>query len=355
MGFFHRDGEPAPVSSDAGAEIPAAARERLRGIADADAPYSSGLSMNEFALVDRMGLRPLAQVMGASIVRPGWQLLPPLDPGQQFVPHSPFAPTAVGTALASRYTEPSLAQLRAYKWRTEVICELEVLTAAWNLARTRALERLHEEARMVGADAVVGVHLRRDEHELGAGTIEVVVTGTAVREPGTAGAATPVLTDLSAQDYWRLRGAGHEPVGLAATTVVVFAAPSRVTRLQRARTPRTNRELDELTAGFHHARERVRAQLLAQATDAGGVGTVGVELTHAVHRDTLPLASSLQTTDRRGWHVGRFGRPYRVSGRSDVERRGWVIEMHAAGTAIRSPAAPSPPEVRPTLGMDPAR
>jgi len=29
-----------------------------------------------------MGLRTLAQVMGASIVRPGWQLLPPLDPAE---------------------------------------------------------------------------------------------------------------------------------------------------------------------------------------------------------------------------------------------------------------------------------
>ena len=38
---------------------------------------------------------------------------------------------------------------------------------------------------------------------------------------------------------------------------------------------------------------------------------------------------------QRGWRRGRLGIPYKVCGRSDVERRGWVITMHAAGTAIR--------------------
>ena len=38
-----------------------------------------------------------------------------------------------------------------------------MLTEAWNLARRRALDRLTEEALHVGADAVVGVHLHREQ------------------------------------------------------------------------------------------------------------------------------------------------------------------------------------------------
>jgi Putative heavy-metal-binding len=99
--------------------------------------------------------------------------------------------------------------------------------------RLRALDRLREEAVQVGADAVVGVHLQRSDHDLGRGTIEYVVSGTAIRIPGSAGTSWPVLTDVSVQDYCRLRSAGRAPVGFLATTVVVFASPSRATRFRR--------------------------------------------------------------------------------------------------------------------------
>jgi uncharacterized protein YbjQ (UPF0145 family) len=238
--------------------------------------------------------------------------------------------------LNSGYTEPSWSQVRNYLWYQSVVCGLDVLSDAWNLARRRALDRLADEALQVGADAVIGVHLHRGDHDLGTGTIEYVVIGTAIRLPGSDGSAWPILTDLSVQDYWRLRRAGQEPAGLLATTAVVFASPPRSTRLRRARRVAQNQELDELSQGFHAARETVRRKLLGQVSDAHAVGAVGVEFEHHVHRDKLALASSLTGSMRPGWHRGRLGIPYRVTGRSDVERRGWVITMHAAGTAIRS-------------------
>ena len=94
-----------------------------------------------------------------------------------------------------------------------MVCELDTLTDAWNLARRRALDRLVEEALQVGADAVVGVHVRRSDHDLGRGTIEYVVTGTAIRLPDSTGTPWPVLTDVSVQDYWRLRSAGTSRSG----------------------------------------------------------------------------------------------------------------------------------------------
>jgi hypothetical protein len=210
-----------------------------------------------------------------------------------------------------------------------------VLSDAWNTARRRALERLLEEARQVGADAVVGVHLRRGGHDIGKGTLEYVVTGTAIRLPNSSGIAVPTLTDVSVQDYWRLHAAGHEPVGLVATTAVVFASASRSTRAQRLRTTTENQELDELSRGFLAARAAVRNTLAGQVADARGTGAVGVELSHSVRRDKLPLASSLNSRTHRGWQRGRLGLPYFVSGHADVQRRGWVITMHAAGTAVR--------------------
>jgi uncharacterized protein YbjQ (UPF0145 family) len=361
MGFYAR-GRGQEGEQDEGLArieaggIPRRAEERLRMLGRGGSLFTSGLSVNEFALLDRLGPQPLAQVMGASVVRTGWQYLPALEPAPVTITapapgRGGYGPTPTGYAITNRYTEPSMSQVRNYQWRSSVVCELHELTDAWNLARRRALERLTEEARHVGADAVVGVHLKRSDHDLGRGTIEYVVTGTAIRAPGSDGTSWPVLTDVSVQDYWRLRTAGHTPAGFLATTVVVFASPPRATRLSRARRPAQNRELEELSGGFQAARETVRARLLGQVSDAHAEGAVGVEFSHRVHRDKFALASSLTSTARRGWHVGRFGIPYRVSGRGDVERRGWVITMHAAGTAIRPGTGGPTPEVKTSMRM----
>ncbi len=86
------------------------------------------------------------------------------------------------------FGETSGAQIRSYLWATPVVCRLETISDAWNLARRRALQRLTEEATEVGADAVVGVSLRRGDHDLGRRTVEYAVNGTAVRVRDAAGA-----------------------------------------------------------------------------------------------------------------------------------------------------------------------
>jgi uncharacterized protein YbjQ (UPF0145 family) len=172
-----------------------------------------------------------------------------------------------------------------------------------------------------------------------------VVTGTAIRLAQPVSDGVPILTNVSVQDYWRLHCAGQEPVGLVASTAVVFASPPRAVRLLRARTTARNQELEELSRAFGLARETVRANLRDQASAARGSGAVGVDLSHELHREKLALASSL-VGGRRGWHQGRLGMPYYVSGHSDVERRGWMITMHAAGTAVRRGAAGVGPPVK---------
>ena len=157
---------------------------------------------------------------------------------------------------------PRSSQVRNYQWHAEVVCELDVLTDAWNLARRRALDRLAEEALQVGADAVVGVHLRRSDHDLGQRTIEYVVTGTAIRLPGldrdslrrssptcpsrTTGGCTAPGTSRSG---WWPRPPSCSPRRRA--------TPGCAERGRRTQ----NQELEELSQGFHAAREAVRARL----------------------------------------------------------------------------------------------
>jgi uncharacterized protein YbjQ (UPF0145 family) len=363
VGFFRRgEGEEAERAASraqiAEGGIPAGAEARLKALAADGSLFTSGLSVNEFALLDRLGPQPLAQVMGASVVRTGWQYLPALDPAPRLLQSTSFQPwlgEPPPFSGANPYTEPSFSQLRSYKWRTEVVCELDTLTEAWNVARRRALDRLTEEALQVGADAVVGVHLHRSDHDFGKATIEYAVTGTAIRVPGSQPASWPTLTDVSGQDYWRLVQAGLETAGLVSTTAVVFVSPPRSTRVRRWRTVAENQELVEVSKAFHVARDAVRTRLHGQVPTGQATGIVGVELSHSVHREKLSVASSLQAPTYRGWQRGELGLPYFVRGRGDAERKGWVITMHGAGTAIRRRRALSPPEVKTTLSVGRSR
>jgi uncharacterized protein YbjQ (UPF0145 family) len=352
MGFLHRgdgDAEPDPAAT-AGPELTARARERLEDLSGAGAIFTSGLSVNEFALLRGLGPTPLAQVMGASVVRAGWQYLPALDPTVGAFVSVGYRGTVAlqRDRLGNAFGETSGAQIRSYQWATPVVCRLETISDAWNLARRRALARLSDEATEVGADTVVGVSLERADHDLGRRTVEYAVNGTAVRSSTAAAPAEPTLTDLSVQEYVNLIRAGQQPVGLVATTVVVFASPSRDTRMKRVRTFRANQELTELSQAFRLARDSIRVDLRSQIARAGGLGVVGVELSQSIHREKLALASAIRSPEQQGWGRGRFGLPYYVSGKVDAERRGWVITMHAAGTAIRPIAGGGAQPSRPT-------
>ncbi len=305
MGFFNRrDGEDREQDESLqrieSGGIPLGAEQRLRELGTGGAMFTSGLSVNEFALLRRMGPEPLAQVMGASVVRTGWQFLPALPPGEIVTFGSGFGyVNTTPPGAYNRFTEPSPRQVRSYRWHANEVCELDTLTEAWRTARRRALDRLIEEALQVNADAVVGVRLHRSDHDLGRGTIEYVVTGTAIRLPGSTHSNWPILTDLSVQDYWRLHQAGHEPVGFLAATAVMFGSAAVDVRWARTRTRWTNQELSELSDAFRIARETVRRQIEGQVADAHGTGAVGVALSHTVHRDKFALASSLQTAERQ--------------------------------------------------------
>src|SRR5229473_452783 len=132
--------------------LPLRAQRRLREVGESGSGFfTSDLSVGEFALVHALGLRPLSQVMGSSVYHVGWQQQPGSYGGWQ--------PGGVSQ-------------------------ELTVVSDAWNTARLRAFARLEQEAKLVGADAVVGVHVTKGQHDWAAGAIEYVTVGTAVRAGG---------------------------------------------------------------------------------------------------------------------------------------------------------------------------
>lgn len=219
--------------------LPITAQERLAKLsAGGTRFFTSDLTTNEFLLARQAGFRPLTQVMGSCFYQVGWQWLPGSSAGW-------------GGGLRSYGTQGET-------W------ELETETEAWNEARRLALQRLSEEARLAGADAVVGVRLERGSYDWSGGLLEFVATGTAVRSERFDLGDTPMLSNLSGQEFAALflHGWWRAQFGLGGT------------RYQ-------NQEFEDFTRGVYDARSQAMLRVSRQAHELGAHGLLGVQIEHS--------------------------------------------------------------------------
>jgi uncharacterized protein YbjQ (UPF0145 family) len=269
--------QAASLDALAQGALPLRAQQRLGEIGEAaSAFFTSDLSVDEFALVHALGLRPISQVMGSSVYHVGWQQQPGLYGGWQ--------PSGVSQ-------------------------ELSVISEAWNTARLRAFARLEQEAELVGASAVVGVHVTRGQHDWAAGAIEYVAVGTAVRVDSPDPSEGPRLSDLSGQDTWKLWQAGYRPLGVVGASTVHYIVPGWSTQQASGYwSSWANRELPDFTRGVYDARETAIGRMTAEAQALGAAGVVGVSVEHSAEE--------------------------RESGAGGSRRRDLVVTFHVLGTAI---------------------
>ena len=236
--------------------------------------WTSDLSVNELLLVEHAGFQPLGQVMGSSVYHVGIQWR-------------------------------SATWSNSY-WRTGGASqELDTLTQAFYNARHLALNRLAQEAALLGATAVAGVRLKHEKTGWGGGMLEFSAIGTAIREddinetdeahappllrpgstaPGTSSAAPRLcLSDLSAQDFWKLRVAGFRPVGIAVGNCTYYTIPNWNTQnitnggWLNSRSWQ-NVELPDYTQALYTARELAMGRMEKEAQTVGASGIVGVTL-----------------------------------------------------------------------------
>jgi uncharacterized protein YbjQ (UPF0145 family) len=285
--------------------IPISAERRLSELrkSGGTATFTSDLSVNGFALCHQLGLTPLSQVMGSSIYQMGYQ--------------SSWGAGGYG--------------------RGGVLFELDSLSEALNEVRGRALVRLGEEARHVGADAVVGVQTRAGESELETGTLalEHVVVGTAVRREG-ARAQAPVLTELSVAEYAMLVQGGFEPLGIVAWSSVFFTSyvfGGMIAGGGAMTMGVQSFELREFTQAVYAAREAAMQRVSGQASALGASGVVGMQIGHTVRPHTLS---------------GGMGMGGGIGG---GQLTGMMVTFTAVGTAIRQHGEHTVPAPKTTVDL----
>jgi uncharacterized protein YbjQ (UPF0145 family) len=275
-----------------GGGLPVMAERRLAALFGSSAErFTTDLSVSEFALTRSTGLRSVSQVMGSCVY------------------HARFA---LDRVAPGRTTERGKAYLMADT------------AEPWNAAREKALGRMSAEARSCGADVVVGVGIRQTQEHMARGydaSVECITTGTAVaRNAPTTGQPGPALTNLSAQDYWKLLQQGFAAVGVVAYTALVGCVPSVETHQAErsgalSAAGRQSWEIAEFSDGLRLVHATAFAQMRAQAERMGAEGIVGV-------------------TMERDQHTGEA---------RNSTYRDLILVVHAIGTAIARSRTPLPP------------
>jgi uncharacterized protein YbjQ (UPF0145 family) len=231
--------------------IPLGAEERLKRVGTASTPFfTSDLTAKEYALAEASGLQPVAQVMGSSVVQHGW------------------------VGMQSAYY---------------VSGEISGLSEPWNIARSRAFDRLRLEAELADADGVIGIEIAAGSLS-DAGNVELVVFGTAVRDttlpPHPSGRLG--MCTLSGQDVDKLRRIGADVCGVVGHTTVLSvqlgmnSAWVMNTSGMFGGGARMNTEITEIAQGVYDARDRAMAAVRQQASAAGANGLVISTLRHTI-------------------------------------------------------------------------
>lgn len=263
-----------------------------------DFMFTSDLSPNEMALTRAAGYEPLGQVMGGSIYRPGVQWRTP------------------------NWRDSDIGKAFPY--------ELDVLTEGYRRAMRLALGRLRQEAELLGATGVVGVHIRGKEFRwphVAEDWLKLTAIGTAIRESARpprlkdpAGAG-PFLSHLSGQDFWALVRSGFRPAALVTGCSIYYSIASTETAWiaggNFGRGSFQNQELADYTRALYNARSLAMGRMEEEARAARADGIVGVQV------EMKAKKQSLETSQGTGM--------------------GMLYHFLAIGTAIVSSGRAAPP------------
>ncbi|MBW4501966.1 MAG: heavy metal-binding domain-containing protein [Scytonema hyalinum WJT4-NPBG1] len=170
--------------------------------------------------------------------------------------------------------------------------EIPLLTQIQLEARELAIDRLQQEAALLGAHGVIGVYLKSQEHDWSSKAIEFTAIGTAIRLPNRALEQHPFITNLSGQEFWKLQQAGYYPKGLVIGLCSYYVRPSNLTNaimnshllfqsaqsLTKEFREFSQQELDEYTEGIKSACRLARSRLTENTYKCEAEGAVGVSV-----------------------------------------------------------------------------
>lgn len=158
--------------------------------------------------------------------------------------------------------------------KTMVRGEIREFSDIFNATRHHALERAVDEARKVGANAVVGIRTNVMRFN---GAHEMLMAGTAANHPALPPEcrANPVTSDLTGEELWSMTAMGLAPLKLLmSTSVYSLGAVGSFKSMFKGF---VKGEISDLTTLVYDAREHVFDRLEQDAAALGADQVVGIK------------------------------------------------------------------------------
>lgn len=197
----------------------------------------------------------------------------------------------------------------------------------WNTA----LQRLREEAKAAGANAVIDVKMRTVPLNIEK-SMDFTLLGTAVQIDGLPPSSNPVISTVSALEFVKLLDAGIVPVGIAVGAAYEFLTDRAGSA---SMTFMGNIESRDLTSVWDKVRQRAMSELRTscQRQDGGALAHINFSQSFKIERDKQP-------TDYLFRHiiVGTVVDKSNLSGPGAIKNRSLdtkiVVDMHAGKTPL---------------------
>lgn len=222
-------------------EIPPIARERImKEKAAGKNFFSSDLTCREYLLMKEAGIQTVGQVMGTSFYKVGF------------------------FGMFNRFLNTT--------------GEVDGITKALTHARQAAVERMRQEAELLGASGVVGVRINMKRHSWADNLTEFTAFGTAVRLPDWKPGTPTFTSTLNGQEFWQLYRAGYLPHGIVMGACAFYMHMDWNTRRAIYGWFSPNQELPTFTEGYRTAARLADLRLQADIAAHNADGAVGVRI-----------------------------------------------------------------------------
>lgn len=243
-------------------ELPQYLKTRIEEQKRGQLPWTSTASVNDWALMHQLQLKPLGLVTGCSHYYIGYSIK------NHMSNISNNSGTVAKLPWQNQFNNPN-SSLGIFSQ------EIKEYSSAFREACELALQRLQEEAELHGAHAVIDVKL---EHKLPSSKSHIVefnAIGTAVLLTGYKKLGPPLLCTTSMIEFTKLLRAGTLPLGLALGVGVFYASTTRYTQRQQSLLNYKNTEISEFSQDIYRARNIAVRYMLADAAQLGGAGVLG--------------------------------------------------------------------------------
>lgn len=246
--------QEASVAALERGEVTPAARHRIEQQVNSPHKFfSSTFSAKEYLLAREAGYEPISQVMGSSFMRVGWN-----------------------------------SYNNAYGFGWPSTGELQSLSNAHRKARELAISRMRQEAELLGAHGIIGVHIKVKDFTWSSNVTEFTAVGTAIRIPSNDALKQskhiPFTSTLSGQEFWQLYESGYWPTGVVMGNCTYYVQADWQTRSATnsffGSAP--NQELMQFSQGFSTARELAVSRLTSEIALMAADGGVDMDVTYSI-------------------------------------------------------------------------